>query len=314
MNWLEIILSVPVEWTDTAAAIANMTVPYGFYLEDYSDLEKTSYEIAHVDLIDEALLAKDRSHSRIHLYLPKDTNPAETLAFLRDHLSVDGVPFSIETGTVADIDWNEYWKSFFHTTEIGKRLAVVPVWETYGNEHKRVVLQINPGAAFGTGTHATTELCLTFLEELVKPGMKVLDIGCGSGILAITAVLLGADSATGVDIDPIAVKVACENAQQNGVTSSCHFVQGDLDENVCGQYHLICANIVADVIIRLCESVDNYLLPNGRLVASGVIDERADDVRRAFNTHGLTIVRELQKDHWHAFLLEKKGDTFGACI
>ena len=201
MNWTEITVSVPNEFKDTAAAIANMTVPYGIYIEDYSELEKDALEIAHIDLIDEELIKRDRENSIIHIYISECDNAAESLEFLKERLTAENIPFTASSLGVDDSDWNENWKKYFHTIEIGEKLAVVPSWEKYENTDNRTVLQIDPGAAFGTGTHATTSLCLNILDRCVAPGAKVLDIGCGSGILAIASVLLGADSALGVDID-----------------------------------------------------------------------------------------------------------------
>jgi len=200
MNWTEITVSVPQEYTDSAAAIANMTVPYGIYIEDYSDLEIAAWEIAHIDLIDEDLIAKDRSNSVIHIYISECDNAAEALEFLKERLAAEKIPFEVGAVGVDDKDWNENWKKYFHPIEVGNRLAVVPSWEEYDNKDNRVILSIDPGAAFGTGTHATTSLCLNILDECVKTGDKVLDIGCGSGILAIASILLGAENALGVDI------------------------------------------------------------------------------------------------------------------
>ena len=213
MNWTEITVNVPLEYTDTAAAIANMTVPYGIYIEDYSDLEQEAEEIAHIDLIDEELVKKDRTKSVIHIYISECDNAEESLAFLKERLAAEKIPFEVGAVGVNDNDWNENWKKYFHATEIGKRLAIVPSWESYENVSGRKILHIDPGAAFGTGTHATTSLCLAMLENYVKTGTKMLDIGCGSGILSIAAVLLGAEKAVGVDIDAQSVKTARENAE-----------------------------------------------------------------------------------------------------
>ena len=211
MNWTEITIKVALKDTDSAAAIANMTVPYGIYIEDYSDLEEKAEEIAHINLIDESLLAKDRETSLIHIYIAETDNALEALEFLKERLTASGIKFEVASIGVDDSDWNENWKKYFHTTEIGEKLAIVPSWESYENKDGRILLHIDPGAAFGTGTHATTSLCLKILENYVSDGMDVLDIGCGSGILAIASTLLGAESAIGVDIDAQSVKTAKEN-------------------------------------------------------------------------------------------------------
>lgn len=307
MDWFEIIIKVPTQFTQEVADIANITVDYGIYIEDYSDLETVAPQIAHIDLINENLLKMDKEKSLIHIYVNKEDNVKEALFYLESRFKSLEIPYEISTSTTEDIDWNEYWKTFFHTTLIGNNLAVVPSWENYENKDNRAVLKINPGAAFGTGTHATTSLCLDLLEKIVKGNEKVLDIGCGSGILAIASVLLGAKNALGVDIDETAVKVANENAVLNGVTNNTQFFVGDLAEKVSDKYDIITANIVADVIIRLLENIDNYMNEDTRVILSGIIDLRAEDVINAINNFGFNVECELKKDNWYAFMITKKG-------
>lgn len=305
MDWFEVIISVPVQYTEKCAGIANMAVDYGIYIEDYSDLEEEAQNIAHIDLIDEKLIDMDRTKSKIHIYLERQENVNEALFYLENRLSDEKIPFEVSIGNVAEINWNEYWKTFFHTTLIGERLAVVPRWEEYDNAENRCILKIDPGAAFGTGTHATTSLCLQMLEKYVDAESNVLDIGCGSGILAIASVLLGANKGFGVDIDAVAVKVAKENAVMNGIAEKIEFVEGNLADKVNGKYNIICANIVADVIIRLLVDVENYLEENGFIILSGIIDTRAQDVLDSIKANGYKVVEEVRLDNWYAFLINK---------
>ena len=305
MDWFEIVIKVPVAQCETASAIANMTVPYGIYIEDYSDMETVSWEIAHIDLIDEDLLSKDKNTAFIHIYMDKSDNVEESLAYLKERFSAEKIEFQVELGTVAEIDWTEYWKKFFHTSLIGKRLAVVPAWEEYENKEERKILKIDPGAAFGTGTHATTSLCLEFLEQYTNQNDTLLDIGSGSGILSIAGVILGAKSAIGVDIDQGAVKVAKENAVMNGVADKTEYIHGDLAEQVQGEFDIVCANIVADVIMKLLTTVDKYMKPHGVLIASGIISPRADEVRKCIISNGFKIEQELVREEWHAFAIKK---------
>lgn len=305
MNWTEITVSIPNAFTESAAAIANMTVPYGIYIEDYSDLEENAWEIAHIDLIDEDLINKDRKNSVIHIYISESDNAAEALEFLKERLTAEKIPFEAGSVGVDDSDWNENWKKYFHPIEIGEKLAVVPSWENYENKQNRTVLNIDPGAAFGTGTHATTSLCLELLQGFVEKNSRMLDIGCGSGILALASVLLGAESAFGVDIDAQSVKTARENAQINGIDDKVSFEVGDLTEVVSGKYDIICANIVADVVIRLLPDAKNFMTDNGRLIVSGIIDLRKDDVLKAVSENGFKVTGEKYKDNWCAFVLQK---------
>ena len=303
MNWTEITVKIPTEYTDTAAAIANMTVPYGIYIEDYSDLEAKAEEIAHIDLIDEELINKDRTEALIHIYISECDNAAEALAFLKERLTAENIPFSCGAEGVNDADWSENWKKYFHATEIGDKLAIVPSWEEYDNKENRKILHIDPGAAFGTGTHATTSLCLSMLENYVAEGSKMLDIGCGSGILSIASVLLGAETAVGVDIDTQSVKTAKENAELNNVSGKTEYIVGDLADKINGKYNVVCANIVADVVIRLLGDVRTFMEENAVLLVSGIIDARENDVLAAAEKHGFKVKEKQYKDNWCAFAL-----------
>ena len=305
MNWTEITIKVPTAYTEQAEAIANMTVPYGIYIEDYSDLEEKAWEIAHIDLIDEELIKSDRENSIIHIYISECDNAAEALEFLKERLAAGKIPFSLGSVGVEDTDWNENWKKYFHPIEIGKKLAVVPSWETYENKENRTVLSIDPGAAFGTGTHATTSLCLEMLQDKITPETKMLDIGTGSGILALSSVLLGAEKAIGVDIDAQSVKTAKENAEINNIADKTEFVVGDLADKISGQYDVICANIVADVIIRLLPDAKAFMKDTTSLIISGIIDIRKDDVLSSVAENGFIITEESYRDNWCAFTLIK---------
>ena len=299
MEWQELLVRIPTDRLDEAAAIANMTVPYGIYIEDYSDLEKGAEEIAHINLIDEDLIKKDRKTAIIHIYFPTEENITEATAYLCERLNAEKLPFEIEKSHIAESDWRDNWKKYFKVTEIGERLVICPSWERYQNDGDRKVLTIDPGAAFGTGTHATTRLCLELLEEYANG--EVLDIGCGSGILSIGAILLGAEKADGVDIDATAVKVAKENAEINGVQKQTNFIEGDLLGKITGRYDLVCANIVADVIIGLSTTVQQYMKPDALFLCSGIIDSRADEVEAALKAHGFKIKEKRTKDGWFAF-------------
>lgn len=298
-NWTELTISVPVADTDRAADIANMTVPYGLYIEDYSDLEEGAREIAHIDLIDEDLLARDRTRSLIHVYLEPDVNPAEALAFLQERLSAAGIDNALSTRTVREADWANNWKQFFKPLPVGEKLLILPTWETDENKDSRAVLHIDPGMAFGTGGHETTRLVLETLEKTVKAGDRFLDIGCGSGILSIAALLFGAASAFGVDIDPLAVKTAVENGELNGMTAPRYeIVEGDLADKVTGQYDVVAANIVADAIIALSPAVPAFLKTDGVYVVSGIIDVREQDVVTALAACGFTVAERYEQRGW----------------
>ena len=305
MDWTEIAIEVRTEDLDEAAAIANMTVPYGIYIEDYSELEDEVMEIAHIDLIDEDLLQKDRSVALIHLYIDPEDNIDEAVSFLKERLNAAGIVYKIDLSKVQEDDWLNNWRKFFQPMPVGERLLINPSWFTDTDPEGRVVLNIDPGLAFGTGKHETTRLCMEALERHVKGGEKVLDVGCGSGILGIAAVLLGAEHADGVDIDTTAVRTANENAAVNGVEDRFSAVAGDLVEKVQGKYEIIVANIVADAIIALSASVKDFMTPDSVYIVSGIIDTRADDVKAAVED-SFEIIEENTLGGWYCFVLRAK--------
>ena len=305
MDWTEITAKVPTDKTDEAAAIANMTVPYGIYIEDYTNLEADAEEIAHIDLIDDELVSKDRTHSIIHMYIAESDNAVEAVSYLRERFTACGIDNEIKCELVDDADWNENWKKYFKAFEIGEKLAICPSWESYDNKDGRTVISLDPGAAFGTGSHATTSLCLEILEKKVTNDTTVLDIGTGSGILAIAADLLGAKGAVGVDIDAQSVKTAVANAEINGVSEKTEFLVGDLADKISGKYDIVCANIVADVVMRLFDNVADFMQDDGILIVSGIIDMRAAEVEASAVAHGFTIAESLMREEWHAYVLTK---------
>ena len=307
MDWTEISVEVKTKDIDAAAAIANMTVPYGIYIEDYSGLEDEVMEIAHVDLIDEALLQKDRDVAKIHIYIDPEDNIEEAVQFLRERLTAAAIQYKIDLSNVKEDDWLNNWRKFFKPMPIGDRLLINPSWYTDTDPKGRAVLNIDPGLAFGTGKHETTRLCLETLERYIKGGEKVLDVGCGSGILGIAAVLLGAQSAFGVDIDTTAVKTANENAVLNHVDQQFSAIAGDLVDKVQGKYDIIVANIVADAIIALSASVKAFMKPDSVYIVSGIIDTRADDVKNAI-AGSFDIMEEITMGGWYCFVLKAADD------
>ena len=305
MNYTEVKIYVKTEDTERASNIAVMAVPYGIYIEDYSDLEEAAWEIAHIDLIDEDLLQKNRAESIVHIYIEEGNNPAEAVSFISDRLTAEKISFRIETDGCSEDDWADKWKAFFKPTPVGERLFVRPIWIDDYDAGNRAVLNIEPGAAFGTGTHDTTRLCLETLDKIIKDGDTVLDIGCGSGILAIASMLLGATEGFGVDIDELAVKTAKENGKMNGLDEpELKFVCGDLADKVTKQYDVVVANIVADIIILFSTQVRAFMKPGAKFIASGIIDTRADEVVSALQNAGLKLVERIEHGGWVCLVCE----------
>lgn len=276
-DYNEIVFSVPAADLDRAADIATLVGTGGLYVEDYRNLEEAVQQIAHIDLIDEALLKKDRSVGKIHLYLDMTVYPSEVIEYVSEHLRAAHIDFSVDSSLCRYEDWANNWKQYFKPTPVGRRLLIRPAWEP-PQAGERTELVLEPGLAFGTGTHETTRLCLELLDQYLTGGETVLDIGCGSGILSIAALLLGAQSAVGVDIDELAVTTARGNAAANRVGDRFTGICGDLTDKVSGRFQVVTANIVADVIISLNRSVRGFMQPGALYLMSGIIDHREADV------------------------------------
>lgn len=305
-NWTEIAITVATADIDLAGDIANMVVPYGIYIEDYSALEEEVMEIAYIDLIEESLLERDRTKGIIHVYVNPEENPMESVTYIKDRLDAAGISHEIEVVDCKVEDWQNNWKQYFHAMPIGEKLLIRPVWEDNYDAGDRKVLNIEPGLAFGTGSHPTTKLCLETLEKYVNEETTVLDIGCGSGILSIATLLLGAKSAFGVDIDSLAVKTAMMNAKENGFEPpKFDVVEGNLSDKVTGKYNLVVANIVADIICQFNTEVGNFLTDDGIYITGGIIESREDDVLFSFAQNGFEILERYENNGWLVFALKK---------
>ncbi len=306
MDWTEIIVEVSTPDIDTAGNIAQMTVPYGIYIEDYSMLEDEVMEIAKIDMIDEELLKQDRTKGRIHIYISPADNPAEAVSFIRERLDAQGISYNIIADKCDVEGCLENWKKYFNPIKVGEKLLIRPVWRDDYDPEGRIVLNLEPGLAFGSGTHETTRLCLEALEKYTFKGARILDVGCGSGILSVAALLLGADSATGIDIDELAVKSSRENAERNNVADRYTGIHGNLAEKAQGKYDIITANIVADAIIMLSGDIEKFMDENTVYIMSGIIDVRLDDVLAGL-PESLEIIDRYEEKGWLCLAAKKKG-------
>lgn len=300
-NWTQIKLTVALSDLDTACAIMGM-IDLNLQIEDYSDIDLKS---CYGDLIDESILNADKTIASVSVYIPAERSATDAIAFIKDRLADEKLEGKLEIVGVKEEDWATSWKAFYHTTRIGKKMVIVPMWEEYEPEEGDVVIRMDPGMAFGTGTHETTKLVIELLERYTKPGCRMLDVGCGSGILAICASKLGAKICRAYDIDPVAVRVAKENIEVSGQTNiSC--AQSDLLRQVDvsdGKYDLITANIVADIIIRMAPDVAAYMNEGATLLASGIITERAEEVVSALKENGLNVIDRIDDNGWCALVV-----------
>ena len=303
MEWTDIRLTVSKADAEAAEAVATMIAEGGIYIEDYSDIEEQVEQIAHVDLIEQELLDKPRDTVIIHMYLEPGASPVETLALIAARMEAAGIPYTSETEGVEQEDWQNGWHKYYHPMDVGQRLAIVPSWQDYDTD--RVKLILDPGLAFGTGGHETTNLCLEVLDERAKGGERVLDVGTGRGILAIAALKQGAAVAEGVDIDPVAVRTAGENAALNGVADKLTVLVGDLSDKASGKYDIITANIVANAIMSLAPAVPGLMADDAVFIASGIIDSRKDEVIAALEAAGLAVLEVKEKRGWECIVCKK---------
>lgn len=221
---------------------------------------------------------------------------------------VNTAPAVLTTAELQDEDWSDTWKQYFHTEKPGERVVIKPTWEEYAPKDDEVVIELDPGAAFGTGTHATTSMCIRQLEKLVKPGMTVFDVGTGSGILSIISAKLGAKNIQAVDYDDSVLKIVEENLEQNNVQDIISVAQSDLMQNVHGKAELVIANIIADIIIRLFDQLDEHLEQGGTLLTSGIIEDRIEDVLAAAEAHGYGVVERMENKGWACITFKRKID------
>lgn len=297
MDWLKavIVSENPDEVCDSLYAmdIASVQIEDAGAFEDFLENNKKYW-----DYVDESLTMPPTP--RVSFYLENTEKSKKLLSEISksfDTLTVE---------KVCDEDWANNWKEYYKPLHIGKSVVIRPVWEEYAEKPGEKVITLDPGAAFGTGSHETTSMCIELLEEAVGEGARVLDVGCGSGILSVAACVLGAKNVTAVDIDELAVKTAAGNAELNGIgADKITAVQGSLTDNVSGKFDVIVANIVADVIISLCRDVGDFLEDCGAFICSGIIDDRVCDVKNAFAENGFVIEKSMHKKEWNAFLLVK---------
>lgn len=301
-EWHQIKATVKLQYLDSLTAIMSM-ISNNLMIEDFSDIDlKTCYG----DLIDESILNADKTIASVSVFLPADQNYTESVSFIKDRCFEDGFSVDVEIVGVNEEDWANSWKQYYKPLEIGERIVIVPAWEKYEPKNDDIVVTMDPGMAFGTGSHETTRLVIGLLEKYTKKGERVLDVGCGSGILAICASKLGAGECKAYDIDEVAVKVTRENIEINDCNNiTCD--QSDLLKQVDldgGKYDLVCANIVADIILRMLPDVTRYMNDDSVLLASGIICERANDVKEGFEKYGFDIIEEVVDNGWCAFAVK----------
>ncbi len=302
MEWTQLRAECALRDLDTVTAVMSM-IDNSLMIEDYSDVDEGMNAI-YGELLDEEIIKKDRTKAAVSVYISEDRNASEICSLLKERFSALGVSVSLTLSGIKEEDWADCWKKYYKPLHIGEHVVIVPAWEKYDPRPSEVVVKIDPGMAFGTGTHETTSLCAEMIEKYLTPGDRVLDVGTGSGILAVLASKLGASEVDALDIDPNAVKAAGENCAFNRV-NNVRCAQSDLIRSADGVYDLISANIVADIIIRMSEKTAEHLKNDGILVVSGIIASQASEVCEAFCGKGLVLRDKAEKNDWNVFVFQK---------
>ena len=303
MRWIEVCVNTPAELIEARCEEMTAMGAESFAIEneeDFNDFLDNNHQ--YWDYVDEALESRFAGVSRIKCYLADDEDGHAALAKIKNAYG------EVTVGYVDDADWENCWKDSYQPIEVGEKLTVIPEWEERP-ENGRLPLILEPGLTFGTGSHPTTRMCLTALEDFAAPGKKVLDLGCGSGILGIGALVLGCESCVGADIDTKSPDMAAYNASLNGITSEKYKVfAGDITADASlrtmlgSGYDIVLANIVADVIISLSPLARSFMAEGGVLICSGIIDDRCDQVRAELEKCGFTVTRHLHEDEWNCFV------------
>lgn len=300
-SWTKLTTKGNVSDLEEISAVMSM-LDNGLMIEDYSDF---SFNGMYGELVDETILNADKNSIAVSIFVPEEKPIAEFRAFLQDRFRDLGLCVSIEVEGVSEDDWAENWKKYYKPISLG-RVTVVPAWETYEAKEGEVIVRMDPGMAFGTGTHETTRLVMRILQDVIAGGERVLDVGTGSGILSICASKLGAGEIFAYDIDPVAVRVAKENAEADG----CHNITVGVSDLLAGvdraeKYGVCVANIVADIILRMLPDIGELLLPGAPLILSGIIAPRKEDVIAAAEAEGFTVEREENENDWVALLVRR---------
>lgn len=323
MFWTEATVYTTTEGIESVAGILLMNDITGYTVVDAKDFNDfIERREVYWDYIDDELFALKECETKLTFYLPDNAQGRERLAAIRKDLErlksedIDGAfgRLTVEIGSIADEDWENNWKQYFKPFGIGKNIVIKPTWENYEKQSGQTIIEIDPASSFGSGSHMTTRLCLECIEKIILEGKKadtLLDMGCGSGILGIGAYLLSGSDVTAVDIEENSIRIAKENAAINGLPDDkFHPYVGnvitdkELYDTVCSKkYNIIAANIVADIIMVMAPMFKKVLAQNGRLIVSGIISERADEVESHLNKHGFVREEFFDKEGWAAILL-----------
>ena len=314
MKWTEVLIKVDPQAVEAVTDILYGLGAQGVAIDEPVDVQKLREDELYCDYIDEKLLENDTEETKIMAYFSEEeTNLPEKIAAIKEKIrNLTEFGLSIGSGTVElsnvnQEDWESAWKQYFKPVHVTDRIVVKPEWEEYSPQEGEIVIEIDPGMAFGTGTHETTSMCINQIEKNLKAGDRVIDIGSGSGILSMAAVLLGAEKATGVDLDPVAGRVALENVELNNLQDKIEILHGNLTDVIREKADIVVANIMADIILILLEDVREFIKDDGLFISSGIIQEKRAAVEARLLEKNFSIVEVETKGEWCAITAQKKS-------
>ena len=307
MDYIELTISTTTAGSEAVSELLMNLGAAGTQIIDRADLPDPDKPGKNWELMDRALIDETPEDVRVKAWFPLDEQARKTLGLVQEKLAVmkqedtQGAfgALTLSSDDVHEQDWSECWKQYYKPFRAGKRLVIKPTWENWDTQPDDLIIELDPGMAFGTGTHETTAMCITLIEKYYAGG-RLLDVGTGSGILAIAAARLGAKDVVAVDIDPDAVRVAEENVAHNGLSDCIAVREGDLLQGLNETFDFAVANILAPVICMLAAPLKNHLKKNGLFICSGIINEAEQDVLNALNDAGYTVLEVIHKNDWVA--------------
>ena len=313
MKWIEVKIKTTTEAVEAVSNILYDVGVGGVVIEDSNDPIFKGKELGDWDYLDESLLEESFDGAIVKGYLPEGEDLLDKIELIKEN--VEKIPLynldkgmgEVTTSDVYEEDWENAWKKYYKPKKIGEKIVIKPTWEEYEASTEDVIIELDPGMAFGTGTHETTMMCIPQLEKYVKHCSIVFDIGCGSGILSIASAKLGAYKVFGVDLDEVAAAVSKRNVTENSVEDRVEIRKGNLMDVIYGKANIIVANIIADVIKILAVDIKQYLENDGVFIASGIILEKVEEVKEALQKYGMDIIEIKRMGEWAVIVSTPEG-------
>lgn len=312
MKYIELQVITTTESSDAVSEILYSEGASGVLIEDPNDFNELNKDEKSWDYIEDSLIKSIGKGAKVKGFFPSGEFGEDGLKSIIDRIEkleefgLNKGKGTVTTREVSDEDWANAWKKYYKPVKVGERIVIKPTWEEYKIKANEIVIVLDPGMAFGTGTHETTIMCVKLLEKYIKDGSRVFDVGCGSGILGITAAKLGAERVVCVDIDEVSCRVSRENAEINKVAEKVDIRCGNLLNMVSGKADVIIANIIADIIISFSEDAMSFLKNEGIFISSGIISDRRDEVLRKLRAEGFNVLEVLEMGEWCAIAAEGK--------